>query len=352
LANFVEDMRAHARRTPLALPRRPLALPRRPLALPRRPLLQRSLDCCGRPAAWAARCCSAAEHRAPVGGSAGSARGSAGVLLSRNLWHAAAPRRWQSSTGQQPGDRDGQQAAEEREHELALPTILPEAAPGCSLHLALQLLHVGTAQPERVTVVSSLPPDAPLAEHVEQLVLEDAGETTAADGGSREERWRERLYELWQLPSSELQEMLALRGLDYELDGDDALDDEWVEIDEWEPSDLPDVVERHEDEAATDPPQASAQADSGFGHAILAYRMLEYEQELAAFGDEDGAYDDDSMFGPADSEGASGTWQLSTGGGADAAAMAEYEALVGVVRGHLPVPEEIQGAVGLLQVRA
>ena len=164
-------------------------------------------------------------------GSAGSARGSAGVLLSRNQWHAAVPRRRQTSTGQQSDDRDGQQEGEEREHELAPPTILPEAAPGCSLHLALQLLHVGTAQPERVTGVSSLPPDAPLAEHVEQLVLEDAGETTAADGGSREERWRERLYELWQMPSSELQEMLALRGLNYELDGDDALD-EWVEIDE------------------------------------------------------------------------------------------------------------------------
>lgn len=211
-----------------------------------------------------------------------------------------------------------------------MPTLVPQAATGCSLHLALQLLHIGTDQPDKVTDTTSLPVSEPLAAHVEELVLDsiDAGETMSVDG-----RWRQRLYKLWQLPSTELQEMLALRGLNYEL---------------YEQPNSAEMATPSTDVTSED--TAALTGNIGSGHAILVYRMLEYEQELAD-PDEDDEVFDDSMFRLSDQE-TGGTWQLSSGGGADADTLAEFEALVGVVRGQLPVPVQLSDTVELLQVRA
>lgn len=217
-------------------------------------------------------------------------------------------RRWQSSsaTGGHGDDRREQ-------------TQLLNVGTTCTLQLALQLLHVGAAQPESITGMTSLPASAPLAAHVEAVVLDaiDSGEVTAEP---RDDRWRERLYDLWSLPSSDLQEMLALRGLDYKL---------------------------HEPPSESELPPADS---SDVGKGELVYRMVQYEQELAAFNEDDDEFDDD-MFGPSDGD-AGGTWQLSSGASADAAALEEFEALVAVVRGQLAVPEQLSAAVGLLQVRS
>eukprot|EP01043_Picozoa_sp_COSAG02_P005800 COSAG02_NODE_159_length_32891_cov_17.822518_21_plen_298_part_00 len=217
-------------------------------------------------------------------------------------------RRWQSSSA--AGGHGDEQRREQ--------TQLLNVDTTCTLQLALQLLRVGVAQPESVTGMTSLPASAPLAAHVEAVVLDaiHSGEATAEP---RDDRWRERLYDLWSLPSSELQEMLALRGLDYKL---------------------------HETPSESEllPTDSS---DGGKGE--LAYRMVQYEQELAAFNADDDEFGDD-MFGPSGGD-AGGTWQLSSGASADAAALEEFEALVGVVRGQLAVHEQLSEAVELLQVR-
>jgi hypothetical protein len=216
---------------------------------------------------------------------------------------------------------------------LAVPTLVPDAAAGCKLHLALQLLHVGTTQPAAIADTTSAPSSDHLAAHVEQLVLDAIAAGDATDDTPRDVRWRERLYELWRLPSAQLQEMLALRGLDYEL------------AEPQSGPDVPVVDSSHEgDEMLTD--------SSSSGHATLVYRMLEYEQELATFDDdEDEDEFDDNMFRTAGGD-TGGTWQLSSGGGSDAAALADFEALVGVVRGQLAVPAKLSEAVRLLQVRS
>lgn len=229
-------------------------------------------------------------------------------------WGARFERRWQSSSAaEEQGDGTAGGHGDERQEQLQL----LNGGATCTLQLALQLLHVGTAQPESITGMTTLPPSAPLTAHVEALVLDaiDADEATAEP---RDDRWRERLYDLWGLPSSELQEMLALRGLDYDL---------------------------HEPLSASELLPADSR-DRGKGELVI--RMVQYEQELAAFDEDDDEFDDD-MLGVSDGD-AGGTWQLSSGAGADDAALAEFEALVGVVRGQLAVPEQLSDAVGLLQV--
>ena len=204
-----------------------------------------------------------------------------------------------------------------------LPVVLAEAEPGCTLHLSLQLLYERAVHPDRfAALLSSLPDEPPpaAAEEVEALVLSSAPADAAALA-PRQARWRQRLHKLWALPTAEVQEMLAIRGLDYDAAG----------VDE----------------------DSDSEGDGTLGHALLVHRMLEYELELAADwedDDHDEAEFDDWEWDSPTAAGADEppvTWSLSRGDGAEELDESSFEAQVGAVRG-AEVPGALEEAVALL----
>ena len=139
--------------------------------------------------------------------------------------------------------------------------------------------------------------------------------------------------------------MLALRGLDYDVDALESV----VDYDEDGTALLAEEIEALE--AAED---ELPEEVKGMGHAILVHRMMEYERELSDFADDDDDEEDEGLFGAEADEddlfdGGSGSFSIGAGGGADGDLMAAFDAKVGVVRGHLPVPPELSEAVALLQ---
>jgi ribosome silencing factor RsfS/YbeB/iojap len=153
------------------------------------------------------------------------------------------------------------------------------------------------------------------------------------------------LYTLWDLSTSELQEMLALRGLDYSLD-------EWPGLEmllelESLPGDLPD-----DDHAVNGVDAGVEEADITHAHATLAARLLAYERELSletAAEDYAAANDDDEDWGlqggASVGAAAGATWQI--GDGDAASSSARGAASRGEVRGE--VPDELQESVAILK---
>ena len=236
----------------------------------------------------------------------------------RLLWCSGSLRAAPAASDSGPRSEGGSGGAPQK-----LPVVLAEAEPGCTLHLSLQLLCERAVHPDRfAALLSSLPDEPPpaAAEQVEALVLSSAAADAAALA-PRQARWRQRLHELWALPTAEVQEMLAIRGLDYDAAGVDEGSD--------------------------------SEGDGTLGHALLVHRMLEYELELAADWEDDDHDEVEFDEWEWDSPTAAGadeppvTWSLSRGDGAEELDESSFEAQVGVVRG-AEVPGALEEAVALL----